>query len=711
MNRTICCNNYKIEVPYFGENVYMSITNPSVELHPKLLGTTGLNISPSMTSASRLQMFSSHIRQTPPINNPTPRRAFTGLEPKYGQYTHGVRLEHDTKVLKIISRYPRGIGQNAIKKNPETLVIYEYEKEINGHLVREVNCASLMSYHAMHQQFGFEFKEANKIQEFMPAGTQLTKSPNIDEYDDYLFGRETEVAMITDPNVIEDGIVISESFCDNGISTGITTYTIFWGTKKFPLNIYGDDTSYKIHPDIGETIGDDGILMTLRRYNEDTAPVHMSAKSLQRIDFNYDERIYAPAGAEIIDIKIMHDERKRGILRNRPYETPNGMFDQSDKYRNAQHTFYSAIVNTYKDLYSKRRDTLRIHPNFHRYIVEALGMTTTGIANKISREYRGKPLDEWQMDITIKYPIRPTVSSKLTGSHGDKGIAVRVAPDHEMPVDMNGNRADIIMEGLSTIKRMNITRFAEQYINACSRDLTKRMRDMASKGASDKELSDLLVEYCDIINPKMSAIMIDPATGMIPRADIDETLNSELGIRVWIRADNEYPLADVCRELRDKFPATYGPVTYVDTGGNRVTTKNPVLIGSMYMLLLEKIGTSWSGVASSKLNLFGVPAKITTSDKYTSPGRRQPIRFGESEDRLFVAFVGSRATADLSDRTNNPIARKLTQEGILTADQPTNIPMVYDREVIKSGNGRIHEIIRHIGRSQGWQFTRHEIKR
>lgn len=106
------------------------------------------------------------------------------------------------------------------------------------------------------------------------------------------------------------------------------------------------------------------------------------------------------------------------------------------------------------------------------------------------------------------------------------------------------------------------------------------------------------------------------------------------------------------------------------------------------------------------MQVFGIPAKLTNADKYSAPGRGNPVRLlAEDEVRLFVAAVGSDVTADLLDQSNNPKTHKEIYRNVVKAAQPTNIPCVIDREVHKRGNSRTLVFIRHMMECSGVKFV------
>lgn len=297
-----------------------------------------------------------------------------------------------------------------------------------------------------------------------------------------------------------------------------------------------------------------------------------------------------------------------------------------------------------------------------------------------------------------------------------------------MPVDANGNRADIIMDGDSTVKRMNLSRMYEQYINATSRDLTESIRanfgfdktlpsDVQTRAftadSSKDKLYDktfkMLKRYYEIISPMMSETLERLAKDeAYKKKHVNAVLDD--GIYIWLPTNNPVNPVDIIKGLKKEFPITIGPVTYRGRSGNLVTTVSPILIGSLYVMLLEKTGSEWSAVSSAKLQHFGIPTKLTNADKYSSPVRGNPVRIlGESEVRLFCSVIGGDATMEILDQSNNPTAHKAIVANILRADKPTNIVSVIDREEIPRGKSRALVYMKHILQCAGVEFTNEGI--
>ncbi|MNV32828.1 hypothetical protein D3C71_1241770 [compost metagenome] len=159
-------------------------------------------------------------------------------------------------------------------------------------------------------------------------------------------------------------------------------------------------------------------------------------------------------------------------------------------------------------------------------------------------------------------------------------------------------------------------------------------------------------------------------------------------------------------ELRAEYPPVYGPVKFIGYTGKEIITKESVLIGSAYIIVLEKTGGDWSGVSSAKLQHHGIPAKITKSDKNSYPGAAQPVRMtGEAEVRLGAATCGGEVWADIIDQSNNPTVGKEILANIYRADKPTDIKEVIDRKEFPVGNGRNNVFVDHILECAGMRFV------
>lgn len=695
-------------IPYQQKPLHQFRSDVSVEL----LGPPGLNSFIPYDSSSRVQMFCSHLGQTLNVAGASKKRIVSGIEREFGKYAFAVRMPIDATILKVIPRYPYSVAEDAIRENPEVLVIYEdFDTKL-------VNCLTLPNYHSIHKDFGFRYVKRN-YDKLVPGanvkkGTYFAQAPSVDDQGNYRYGAEMNVAFMSIPQIIEDGVVISRSAAKMLTTKAFGKRVVKWGKKHYPLNTYPDGSRYKPFPDIGEYIRPDGLLTALRTHDASLAPVEMTTEALQTPDYIYDKLTYAEPNARVIDVKVWSERSGKQM-------TPYGMGVQADRYASALSTYYKSILDEYERL--KRRDSrnFKIGDAFQRMVTEAIADSGMVGKDRVQKTYRMQPLDEYRVEITYEYDLVPTVGFKLTGCHGNKGVVCAVWEDEWMPVDAHGNRAHIIMDGHSVTKRMNPGVFYEHYINGASRDVSERVRmmfglDRVAPSTSDIQSAiqntdivnaayEFLYDYYKYLSPRMMS-RLDTFTQEQKRKHVECVLRE--GVYIYLPPDNELKLEESIDLIDQHYPQIHSPVTYRGTSGNLVTTVKNVYIATCYILLLEKTGENWAAVASARLQHFGIPAKLTNEDKNAAPGRQQPVRtLGESEIRLLQAVIGSYATADQLDQSTNPtIHKEIVRCIVRSPGNPNSIERVIDRKRYPIGNGRPLVYYRHVMECGGVRYVR-----
>lgn len=676
------------------------MSQPSVnQLSAELLGIAALNPFLSQDSSSRLAMMCSHIGQSLVVKGATVRRTLTGVEREYGKYTHSIRMPCNAVILKCIDKYPRTIGADSVSENPIRTVIYENADSPR----REIGILQLTRFHSVHQYYGFKYTYKPALEKLVPGahiakGTIIADSPTITEEGDYRYGLEAQMALMSMPPVIEDGVIASDAFLKRMTTMGFGSRTASWGKNRYPLNLYGDANNYKPFPDIGDRVREDGLLFAMRSYDELLAVNHMTSESLRTVD-HFDKTIYAQPGAKIVDV-IIH---KGNQLKTR---MPSGMEDQCMMYYRKTRAYHEALLAEYHSLQSKLKNTLTITPEFQRLLVESHAVTNSDPRNRVQHTFNRSPIDEWLIEVVFEYEVTPTIGFKLTDLHGGKGVICDVMKEEDMPVDALGNRAELVMDDKSTIKRMNIGRLTEQYICASGYATQKRLATLLGN-RSDLEVEaawHVLMGFYKTVSPRMFEAVMASGTDQRKLQHLEDVVKN--GMYLYMPTDSPSEHMDIVRQLRQNYPAQNGPVTYRGKSGRVVTTKDNIIIGGMYMVLLEKTGNTWAAVSSAKLQHFGIPAKLTNVDKYAFPVRLQPVRIiGESEGRLFAAVSGGDTVAELLDQTNNPQAHKFILNTLLHADKPTAIEMVIDRNAVPRGKGRILTFVNHVLECAGTKFT------
>lgn len=659
-------------------------------------------------------MLSSHLGQMLVISGGQERRYQTGLERELAKYTFSVKMPVTGEIIKTIYRYRATADSQSIAEWPQAIILYE---DIE---TKQIGMIDITKYCSHHEYFGFEYEFKTKLSALRPGkivegGTVILDSPAVKETGGYAYGINANIAYMSMPGVAEDGIVIRRGFLKSLSYKTYETRVVEWGNKHYPINLYPNARGeYRPGPDIGDYVRDDGLLNCLRSYDKHLAPIEQNLYALQEPDLQFDKPTYAPAGGKIIDIRVHHDPNSAQVT------TPEGMEEQLAKYDRGTRVFYEEILQVYYQL-KKQRGVVNLTPELHRMIVEALAYVKNNSDQRIAKLFRRNPLDDWRVEYVIEYDNVPNIGNKLTDLHGGKGVICTVVDDEHMPRDADGNVADVVMDGNSTISRMNVGRKYEQFFNGTARDTINNIKKTVGFTQGMDALSFLknleennaemfnrvwshLMGLYELVVPHMASWFNNNQYQKPRHFHLAQAF--ENGHHMFYPTDNQIIPHEVVQKCRRLYPSTYGPVTYVGNSGKTRVTKENVRIAEVYMIELEKTGDDWTGVSSGKLQHFGVLATVSNSDKHSQPTRTNPIRaLGEAELRIYTAYVGPRASADIMDRNNNPAARRQIVNALLNAPKPTDIQLAVDRTLIPMGGSKPMQLIKHFGECAGWEFT------
>lgn len=295
-----------------------------------------------------------------------------------------------------------------------------------------------------------------------------------------------------------------------------------------------------------------------------------------------------------------------------------------------------------------------------------------------------------------------------------KGVIVQIWEDDWMPVDEDGNRADIICSSNSTVARSNWGRSFIPYFAAAARDLRKRLLKLEGvpKVITEESISlmdenvfndiyNKLLFFYSILSPKMFYWYNQVVVSKEERVKHVTKCLSKF-IYLFMPVDNPINDIDAVIHLEKHFPQTYGKLRYRGVGGYFVTTEDKVRITPMYFMVLEKIADDGSSANIGKRQHHGLLASQTKEEKYAQNYRPNHTRnFGEAEMRLTMFYARSiKAAAEIHDRSNNPLTMHYIAKEFLTNEKPTNIRRLVPRDVIEYGGVPI-QFLQHFMRTSG----------
>lgn len=392
------------------------------ELDLRLLGScTILEPHAPNGSASRSAMRSSFLTQNLVLDDATKRRLITGAEREYGKYTMKIKMPCDGTILKVVHKYPKAVGIFSFKRNPETTIIYENRQ--NG----EIGSIVIPAYHCNHKVFGFDYdrsglKSRFAVGDILPKGFVLADSPTVTPDGDYKYGIETNIAFMTVPGIIEDGIVASEAYLDRIKTKGYGSKTMEFGSEYYPLNLYGTEDEYKIFPDIGDRVRDDGILFGLRKYDPLLAVCHMTKEDLMTIDHTFDKLTYiALTSVQSHEPPIVEDITSWHNHKPDAWRTPPRMEQQVRRYNDASRIYYTQINDVYDDVLRKRKKDTRISKEYHAQLINCRknnnNIQKAQLPKAVDCAFRRQKLDDWRVEIKYSWEIKPGIGYKCSKAY------------------------------------------------------------------------------------------------------------------------------------------------------------------------------------------------------------------------------------------------------------------------------------------------------
>lgn len=381
------------------------------EVKPEFLSLSAINNFPSSGSSPRMVMDASHLAAHIPLLRPDERILKSGTDYEMGKYVDDVKSDENCVVKAVIPRY-REYGITP----PEHVIFTEFEK--NGEIY--LDYIDVPMYKTNHSVFGFPLRPTEKLLNIdynstLSEGDILAKTDSYGPEGSYDFGLNANVVLMSHPSVSDDGIVISESFAKRAQFTSISKKVININKNTIPLNIYGDETTFKFIPDIGQSVRPDGMLCATRQRNDWFSVYDLHDRNLREVDVTFDDPIYVNMDSVVIDVKVIKGSGKQ--------EFSNRMVQQLDHYASMLANFHAKVIEAYERLMAEKKalygsvDEIRLTPKMHRFITDCYVKHQATGNRKYSLSYRKLPIDQYRIEITTMNVITPNLGYKLTSLH------------------------------------------------------------------------------------------------------------------------------------------------------------------------------------------------------------------------------------------------------------------------------------------------------
>lgn len=706
-------------------------------------GPTILTPFTQHNSASRLDMFRSHLSQAVIVDGAEFPKIFTGKEMDFARYemqAGAAEREQNGHVVAVIPKYPvRTTGINQIHKNPTRTVIYIGEDD------NKLHCFDVTTYFQGADGFGYKNNFSNEHMlfpdTFLPKDAIISRSP-ARKGNQYNLGVNANVAYLSDTDTIEDAMTISRSLARRFQSLEVHTTTISVRSSEHPINHFGDDIESKFLPDIGERVGADGILCAFRPVNTQTFAADMNPSYMRDIQSIHDRIIRVKPGSEIVDINFYPTNKRDQI--------PWSVYGQVEKYQEAIKTYWAKIIAVYEEYGQKHKPSPRFNTLVTKALLHSAGhgerIPVKGVSPKKVRflNKSDHPVEFLHIEVTyvVERKIENGKGFKISDRTGTKGVICRVVEDDDMPIDDFGIRADLIIDPGSVNARMNIGQLCEQGLNRVS-EFVRRKVEGTFQANPDAAVA-LLFDYYNDINPNyadlvkgvkntkdkqyahvtkviqegihlnvppfLNVFYDDEAFGraLARLSETDskkaEELKQAKRVKGRLKKAENYE-ENIWLYLMRKWEVPVSPVTYTvrgDAGPTRsFRTEKPVVIGEKYVYLLSKIPEP-AAPGVSHVSHHGIPMKTPAEAKMGSEISTNPTRFGEDEIRIFTTDVsGQEILRLMSLQSSSPTGVNLAINEILNSDYPTRIKRFnISTEALRDTNA-VLGLFTHIMTTQG----------
>lgn len=417
--------------------------------------------------SNRGYMWGSHFSQSVNLKNPESPLVFTNFENQFGEYSDlgFFDAKEDFEVL----------GKLRKNENVYFLFVHYLESDTYDLIERREDFW-------LTEKYGFTFNneciDSLEEKDVVEKDTRLYKCFNYDEEDNFMYGVNLNTIYYTNEcKTLEDAIVLSETAAHKLGTYNVQKIKVVLNDNDLLLNLNkNDDDVYRCFPLINEHV--DRFLCVRRRiaYKNLYEFDNLSIETLQPED----EAFYGEGKVVDIDIYSNLEEKQLNGVYNKP------------------------LKNLLRKKKAFNREFLKL---IEPYVINEFEKCSDELIqeyNLIKKESNKVPFtnDNSQFSgIVLQFTIlkfTPVMNgSKLTARYGNKGcvsdiqgdgtenyfddVEVRVMRDSEMPMiidgPMKGQRAEICLNPLGIIGRVNVGQNYEHELNFISKWIKWKMKE------------------------------------------------------------------------------------------------------------------------------------------------------------------------------------------------------------------------------------------
>ena len=591
------------------------------------------------SSGARKLMFGTHIEHTLPLMNPEVPIIQTGFESEYAYNSSSyVTSDYNATVITKIEKYSMNPGYHYF------ILILREDGVLDVITRISYNHITETYGHCYNTDFLDKLKPGSKI----IKGDVLYKSTSFDDYGNKMDGINALVTYLACDDTIEDGIILSESAAKKFVSPLFKKIRLIINDNDIPLNMYGDNQTYKIIPDIGEEIKN-GILTAIRREDKDESFFTQSVDRLRKIMMS-DEKITTKGKVIDIDVYCNNTTNIKESIYN----------SQLLVYWEERLRWSRELVNEVRNMQSKGYTKMS-------YDLEKM-FTIANMTIEGKKFNRTKPFSNIGLDIIVMEETPICQGDKLSNRYGGKGVTAKILPDKLMPrIKATYQPVDMIYNQATVTNRLNISQLFEYEINQISYMINQAMIQTCTDMG---EALSMLIDFVEIFNPRQAEYYRE-ITDNLEDEDIAlfiDSVSTDKGINLSLLPITDNVTIDKLAKAKERF--SFGKlltleVPIVDSEGEirYVDTIRPVVCGYEYVYRLKQYAEEkFSTTSLSSTNLRGENSRTKAASLYKGIHTKTPIRFGDMETMGSAHLGMDIVVIMLMLNATSPLARRRAEE-------------------------------------------------
>lgn len=578
---------------------------------------------PDKISPVRGVMSTRQQTQRVVLNDPEFCRLFTGAENPLGKRSSwNIKADANYEIVKIFHKF---------KDFPQSTTAYILKNVHTG----EYKCKVFNPAVNLIEKFGFRMINglSDKHEgDFIPKGYTIGQSTSFVN-DNYCGGLNARMVHAVLPGLTEDAIEISSDFAERGAYNMVDNVEVDIGKNAFLLNRYGNNEVYKSFPDIGESIADDGVLLSIRENSFISSAREASVPHITDM-----KKI---SHGIVVDIDI-----------NSNCDIDNEQFNyyrkQITEYYTEIYTFISSIIsniNCERQISTSYDDTDEEEDPYDTQLLDLYHQAEKYLSPStwVTKEY----IVDTKMKFTIlnRVPIR--VGQKIVGRYGNKSVVTKIIPTHLMPKTDDGRPIDIKANALSINNRiisfvlyeLTITFQTERYFQ----DVLRRHEAGEDHDKIAEDVSIFIGRYSPHEGEEFMRIYREN-----PQSAYNDLIKN--GIFIHVPPLGDVCMRDACLEVYDAYPDIMKKHRVLSKLRHRwIELDDEYAVGYQYTWVLkQEPSKTMSTVSTGRTTLYDQPVKTRQYNKNLRWYSDNAIKFGEYDTYNMLAGASVRDFARVS---------------------------------------------------------------